>query len=89
MLQGRKPVDVISVCHADGSIQPLRLRLGDGGRGYFRMDITQVLDAKEIEYVGIEAKWFLCRGRVENREHLFELKYYYRTHIWSIVRMIH
>lgn len=89
MLQGRKPVDVISVCNADGSIQPLRLRLGDGERGYFRMDITQVLDTKEIEYVGIESKWFLCRGRVENREHLFELKYYYRTHIWSIVRMIH
>lgn len=88
-MQGRKPVDVISVCNADGSIQPLRLRLGDAERGYFRVNITQILDTKEIEYVGIEAKLFLCRGQSDNREHLFELKYVYRSHIWSIVRMIH
>lgn len=88
-MRGRKPVDVISVCNADGSIQPLRLRLGDAEQGYFRVEITQVLDTKEIEYVGIEAKWFLCRGKTENREHLFELKYFYRSHVWRIVRMIH
>lgn len=88
-MQGRKPVDVISVCNADGSIQPLRLRLGNAEQGYCRVEITQVLDSKEIEYVGIEAKWFLCRGKAENREHLFELKYLYRSHVWHIVRMIH
>ena len=88
-MRGRKPVDVISVCNADGSIQPLRLRLGDPERGYVRVDVTQILDTKEIEYVGIEAKWFLCRGQADDREHLFELKYTYRSHVWSIVRMIH
>lgn len=88
-MQGRKTVDVISVCSADGSIQPLRLRMGDAEHGFFRVDITQVLDTKEIEYVGVEAKIFLCRGKTEYREHLFELKYTFRTHVWSIVRMLH
>ena len=39
------------------------------------------------DFYEVSIDYLFCR--TENREHLFELRYYYRTHIWSIVRMIH
>lgn len=82
------PVDVISVCSADGQIRPLRLRLDREVGEPVRIDITDVLKITEIPHVGVEAHVFLCRARPYGREMLFELKYTFRSHSWTLLRRI-
>ena len=62
------PVDVISVCSADGEIRPLRLRFEDEQKQLFRVNIDEVVSKTEIQYVGVEAVVFLCRAWVAGRE---------------------
>ena len=82
------PIDVISVCAADGQIRPLRFRMEGEDHRLRRVDIDQVISTREIQYVGIEAHIFLCRATVEGREWLFELKYTIRSHCWCLLRRI-
>lgn len=84
-----RPVDVISVCSADGDIRPLRLRMEDEQHQLLRIDIQEVVSVKEIQYVGIEAHVFLCRAQVRDKEWLFELKYTIRTHSWCLMRKVY
>ena len=83
------PVDVISVCSADGSIKPLRLRMEDEAHQLLRIDIEEVISSKEIQYVGIEAHVFLCRATVRGKESVFELKYTIRSHNWCLMRKVY
>ena len=83
------PVDVISVCNADGSIKPLRLRMEDEDHQLLRIDIEEVISSKEIQYVGIEAHVFLCRATVRGKESVFELKYTIRSHNWCFMRKVY
>ena len=83
------PVDVISVCNADGQIRPLRLRLEKKGQETIRIDIEDVLKVTEIPHVGVEANVFLCRARPHGREMLFELKYTFRSHSWCLLRRVY
>lgn len=82
------PVDVISMCSADGNIRPLRLRMEGDDHQLIRVDIDEVISVKQVQYVGIEAYVFLCRATVEQRRWLFELKYTIRTHMWCIHRSV-
>ena len=82
------PVDVISICSADGQIRPLRLRMEDEERKLLRVDIDEVISVKQIQYVGIEAFVFLCRAMVRETQWLFELKYTVRTHSWCFFRRV-
>ena len=83
------PVDVISVCSADGDIRPLRFRMEDENHQLCRIDIDEVVSCKEIQYVGIEAQVFLCRATVGQRQKLFELKYTIRSHTWCLLRSVY
>lgn len=83
------PVDVISVCSADGSIKPLRIRMEDEDHQLLRIDIEEVISSKEIQYVGIEAHVFLCRATVRGKESVFELKYTIRSHNWCLMRKVY
>ncbi len=82
------PVDVISICSADGQIRPLRLRMEDEEHSLLRVDIDEVISVKQIQYVGIEAFVFLCRAMVREKQWLFELKYTVRTHTWCFFRRV-
>lgn len=88
-MERRQMVDVISVCSANGDIRPLRLRMEDEQHQLLRIDIDEVVSAKDIQFVGIEAKVFLCRARVREQEWMFELKYTIRTHSWCFVRKVY
>ena len=83
-----RPVDVIAVCSADGSIKPLRLRMEDEDHQLLRIDIEEVISCKQIQYVGIEAHVFLCRATVRGKESVFELKYTIRSHNWCMMRQV-
>lgn len=84
-----RPVDVISVCSADGQIRPLRVRLEDEEHCLIRIDIEEVVNSREVQYVGIEAQIFLCRATVQGRPWLFELKYTIRSHSWCLFRKMY
>jgi len=83
------PIDVISLCSACGGIRPLRFRMEGEDHQLLRVDIEEVISRKEIQYVGIEAYVFLCRGRVNREEWLIELKYTIRSHCWCLLRRIY
>jgi len=84
-----QPVDVISVCSANGDIKPLRLRMEDEDHQLLRVDIHEIISMKPIQFVGIEAQIFLCKSFVQGKEWLFELKYTIRTHTWCIMRKVY
>lgn len=84
-----QPVDVISMCSADGAIKPLRLRVEDEQHQLLRIDIDEIISMKPIQFVGIEAQIFLCRATVAGQKWLFELRYTIRTHSWCFLRRLH
>ena len=88
MEQNVCPLDVISMCRADGRIRPLRLRLEDDAHQLIRVDIDEVISVRQVQYVGIEAYIFLCRATVDQKRWLFELKYTIRTHVWCLHRSV-
>ena len=83
------PIDVISVCSANGDIRPLRLRMETQEHQLLRVDIDEIVSSKEIQYVGIEAQVFLCRATVEEKEWLLELRYTIRSHSWCLMRRVY
>lgn len=89
MEQRIQPVDVISMCSASGDIRPLRLRMEDEDHQLLRVDIDEILSCKEVQFVGIEAKIFLCRATVQGKQWLFELRYTIRTHSWCLLRRVY
>ena len=89
MEQKIRPVDVISMCSADGQIKPLRLRMEDETHQLIRIDIDEVVSCKQVQYVGIEAFIFLCRATVQQKQWLFELRYTVRTHNWCLLRKVY
>lgn len=83
------PVDVICVCSANGDIRPLRFRMEDEKHQLLRVDIDEVITSKPIQYVGIEAKIFLCTAIVDEQKWLFELRYMIRSHSWCLLRKVY
>ena len=82
------PVDVISMCSASGEIRPLRFRMEDEHHQLLRINIEEIIDTKEIKYLGIEATVYLCRATVQGKQWLFELKYTIRSHVWNFFRKV-
>lgn len=83
------PVDVISVCSANGDIRPLRFRMEDEKHQLLRVDIDEVVSCRPIQFVGIEAQIFLCRAMIKGKQSLFELRYTIRSHTWCFLRKVY
>lgn len=83
------PIDVISMCSADGQIRPLRFRMEDDDHQLLRIDIDEIISCRQVQYVGIEAQIFLCKAFVNEKQWLFELKYTIRTHCWCFFRRVY
>ena len=88
MNQQSRPIDVIALYSANGDIRPLRFRMEDEKHQSLRIDIDRVVNCREIQYVGIEAKVFLCYATIKEKQWLLELKYTIRSHSWSLVRKV-
>lgn len=82
------PVDVISICSADGEIRPLRLRMNRADEEPVIIHVSDVLKVTENVFVGVESSVFLCRANQNGREILFELKYTFSSHSWCLLRRI-
>ena len=87
-MQNICPIDVICICSANGDIRPLRFRMEDEAHRLLRIDIDEIISSRPIQYVGIEAKIFLCRATVDDKMWIFELKYTIRNHSWCLLRKV-
>ena len=85
MEQLTQSIDVITLCGADGTVRPLRLRLGNGEQS-MRVDILRVVHTKEVSRPGSEGQIFDCFGRVGLLECRVEIKYCLRSHVWLLLR---
>ena len=65
------PVDVIAMCSASGEIRPLRVRMEDEEHQLMRVDIEEIVNIRQVQYVGIEATVYLCRATVRQKRWLF------------------
>lgn len=83
------PVDVICVCSADGDIRPLRFRMENEEHQLLKIDIEEIISFRDVQFVGIEARIFLCRATVGQKEWLFELRYTIRSHNWCFLRKVY
>ena len=83
------PVDVICVCSADGDIRPLRFRMEDEEHRLLRIDIEEIISFRDVQFVGIEARIFLCSATVGQKKWLFELRYTIRSHNWCLLRKVY
>ena len=62
------PVQVLSSCNTDGQLQPLRFRFEDSEHQLHTVHITEIIDSRFVEYVGIETFVFLCKALLEGAE---------------------
>lgn len=85
MEQMVQPVDVISLCSADGDIRPIRLRVASENQ-LLRVDILRILQIRDVPRPGGGAKIFFCRGKIGVLECDVELKYSIRCHSWVLLR---
>ena len=85
---GMCPVDMICAYSANGDIRPLRFRIEDEEHRLVRVDIDEVINCRQVQYVGIEAQIFLCSARIHGKKTLFELKYTIRSHSWCLLRKV-
>lgn len=83
------PVDVIAMYSANGQIRPLRFRMEDEAHQLLRVDIDEIINCRQVQYVGIEAQIFLCKALVNGNQWLFELKYTIRSHSWCLLRKVY
>ena len=83
-----RPIEMLSVCGADGTLRPVRFRYEDEAHALETVQVSEVVSCKEVQYVGVEALIFLCRVRVAELERLLELKYTVRTHRWVLFRVV-
>ena len=88
MEQKIRPIDVICVCSADGDIRPLRFRMEDEDHKLLKIDIDEIVSCRDVQFVGIEARIFLCRATVGQKMWLFELRYTIRSHNWCFMRKV-
>ena len=51
--------------------------------------ISRIMYCNPIQYAGIDALQYLCKGKVREQEKLFELRYTLKTHCWSIFRVVY
>ena len=82
-------VEMISVCGADGKLTPIRFRMEGEDQELQVVPILRIMSCNPICYAGIDAIQYLCKGKVQDREKVFELRYTLKTHCWSIYRVVY
>ncbi|MBQ6799397.1 MAG: hypothetical protein IJP11_09185 [Oscillospiraceae bacterium] len=82
------PVEMISVCNAEGNLTPIRFRYELEDQSVRTVQIAEVISMRNISHVGSETMVFLCRASMEGESCLVELKYSIRTHRWKMFRTI-
>ena len=89
MVMPSTPTPPAQTANTDGQLQPLRFRFEDSEHQLHTVHITEIIDSRFVEYVGIETFVFLCKALLEGAEKLYELRYTVRTHRWTLFREVY
>ena len=82
------PVQLISSCSTLGDFRPLRFRYEDEYHVLHTVDVEEVLSSKVSKLAGVECLIYTCSARIGDQLRIFTLKYYVRSHKWSIDQML-
>lgn len=82
------PIEMISVCSADGKLRPLRFRFEDEYHRLHTIRVAEILVSKELFYVGQQAYQYTCKAMINEKEQLFELRYTVKSHKWVLFRLL-
>ncbi|MBP9920685.1 MULTISPECIES: hypothetical protein [Proteiniclasticum] len=82
-----KPIEMIAWFDFKGRIHPIRFRLIDEDGKYQVISIKSIQERKKEKLAGNLMQVFLCRGNVQDKEVLFELKYEKDTDQWTLFKM--
>lgn len=82
------PIEMLSVCGTDGRLLPVRFRLEETDQTVQTVRVSEIISAREIASIGIEAILYVCKAKIGEQERLIELKYTVRSHRWTLFRVI-
>lgn len=82
------PIQLISSCSTLGDFRPLRFRYEDEFHVLHTVEIEEVLSSKISKIAGTECLIYTCSAHLHNQLRIFTLKYYVRSHKWSIDQML-
>jgi len=82
-----KPIEMIAWFDFKGLIHPIRFRLIDEEGKYKTISVKSIQARKKEKLAGNLMQVFLCRGIVNDKEVLFELKYEKDTDQWTLFKM--
>lgn len=83
------PVEIISKFNTTGEITPLRLRLENEEHCLVTAHITNILYIKNNNYSGINTIDYGCNLKVEDKEHLVQLRYFVSSHKWTLHKVFY
>ncbi len=89
MLLRNLPIQVLASCDARGAMEPLRFRFEDCAHQLHTARITEIVDRRRVEYVGLEAFVFLCQAELAGRQKLYELRYTVSSHRWTLAKELY
>lgn len=82
------PVQLISSCSTLGDFRPLRFRYEDEEHVLHTVQVEDVLSSKVSVIAGAECLIYTCTAHIGDVLKIFTLKYYVRSHKWSIDQML-
>jgi len=83
------PIQVIVHCDAEGNLHPLRFCYETQNKTIQTIHVEQVVDTRQVEFPGLEAILYLCKGKEKDGARLYELKYMITAHKWLLFRRIY
>lgn len=83
------PIQVLSCCDTCGNLQPLRFRFEDREHSVHTVSVTEIVDGRRVEYVGLEAFVFSLQGPSRWAGKLYELRYTVATHRWTLAKEVY
>ena len=83
-----KAVQMISLCHSDGEMVPIRFRTEGESGELVTVKIKEVLNVRPNKYVGIESYIYTCRIEAEGRGGILEIRYIVPSHKWVLFKSI-
>ena len=82
------PIQLDSVFSTQGTVTPRWFRYEDEEHRVNTIQIERILSEKEIQYVGVRMLQFICASRIQEQEHIFELRYYIASHKWILFQIM-
>ncbi len=83
------PVQLVSVFSTLGEITPSWFRYEDESHKIIKVQISEIISKKELNFVGIKMIQFICKALVLDTMRMFELRYHILSHKWTLHQMIY